>query len=237
MIRPPDPQITTPTLAYAPYSSAEATRRICHLAFRDAHTALDLTWSKGNFWRDPLPPGLTVTGNQMPGRPQLAENGPYSHEKPTCACGCLHVDFTDSGLPSASWDLICYDPPHVADAGADSIMGRRFGTVKGTAALRELIEAGAREAWRLARVGVLVKVADHCHGGQLHRLSDWIVGVIPQQPYLVLHTYRPTFLRDGKWRVQRAPRSNGAVWLAYRRDTWKHKDWDRQYARQIGTVA
>ena len=117
LIRPPDPQISGATLGYGPYSSAEATRRICHLAFRDAHTVLDLTWSKGNFWRDPLPPGLNVTGNQMPGCPRANEKGSYSPENPKCACGCLHVDFTASGLPPASWDLTVYDPPHIADGG------------------------------------------------------------------------------------------------------------------------
>src|SRR3712207_9308891 len=56
-IRPPDPIIRGTTLAYMPIDGHEATRRLVHLAFRDAHTALDLTYAHGGFWREPLPPG------------------------------------------------------------------------------------------------------------------------------------------------------------------------------------
>lgn len=216
LIRPPDDAITGVTLTYGPYSSVEAARRLIHLVFRDCWTALDLTWAAGGFWRDPLPPGLTVTGNNLD--PDADTD--------------LHLDFTATGLPDGAYDLAVYDPPHIADGGKDSIMARRFGTVRGTAALRELIEAGAREAWRIARVGILVKVADHCHGGELLRLSAWVTDVIPVQPYSVLHTYRAFGLTDGKWRVQRAPRSNGATYLAFRRSGHRHVDFDRLYARQ-----
>lgn len=216
LIRPPDPAIAGPTLTYGPYTSAEACRRLVHLVFRDAHTALDLTFAAGRFWRDPLPPGLTVTSNNLD----------------PAAGTDLHVDFTGTGLADGAFDLAVYDPPHVADAGEASIMGRRFGTVKGIPALREMIEAGAREAWRVASVGVLVKVADHAHQGEHHALSDWIKAAVPMAPYTVLHTYRPTYLRDGKHRVTRVPRSNGAVYLAFRKDTHRHQDFDRLYVRQ-----
>lgn len=214
--RPADPCVSGVTLAYGPYSSADACRRLIHLAFRDAHTALDLTYAHRGFWRDPLPPGLTVASNNLD--PDADTD--------------LHLDFTQTGLSADAYDLAVYDPPHIADGGKDSIMARRFGTVKGTAELRDLIQAGAREAWRISHVGILVKVADHCHGGELLRLSAWVTDVIPVRPYIVLHTYRPFGLTDGKWRVQRAPRSNGAVWLAFRRSGHRHTDFDRLYAQQ-----
>jgi hypothetical protein len=216
MIRPPDAAIIGTTLAFMPISSAEAVRRLSHLAFRDCATALDLTYAHGRFWVDPLPPGLTITSNNL---------DPSSGAE-------LHLDFTATGLPDGAFDLAVYDPPHVADAGQNGIMGSRYGTVRGIAALRNLIESGAREAWRVASVGILVKVADHAHQGEHQALSDWVKAVVPTPPYTVLHTYRPTHLRDGKHRVERVPRSNGAVWLAFRKAGHRHIDFDRLYERQ-----
>src|SRR4051812_36569865 len=144
MIRPPDPAIIGTTLRFMPIRSHEAVRRLVHLAFRDARSALDLTYLDGAFWRGPLPPGLTVTGNNL---------DPASSAD-------LHLDFTATNLSAGAYDLVVIDPPHVADAGANGIMGARYGTVRGSAALRELIEAGCREAWRIAAVGIVVKIAD-----------------------------------------------------------------------------
>src|SRR5436190_759934 len=50
--------------------------------------------------------------------------------------------------------------------------------------------------------------------------------------YCALHTYRPSNTVDPKWTVQRVPRSNGATYLAYRLDSPKHRDFDKEYARQ-----
>jgi hypothetical protein len=216
MIRPSDPAVRGTTTTFMPITSAEAVRRLVHLAFRDAHTALDLTYAHGTFWDDPLPPGLTLSSNDV---------DPASRAD-------LHVDFTATGLPDGAYDLVVYDPPHLADGGRTGIMAVRFGTIRGVSALRALIEAGAWEAWRLASVGVLVKVADHAHQGEHQALTDWIKAAIPMQPYTVLHTIRPGFLRDGKHRSIRVPRNNGATWLVFRKRGHRHLDFDRRYARQ-----
>ena len=216
-IRPPDPAIRGTTLTYMPVASYEATRRLVHLAFRDAHTALDLTHAAGNFWREPLPPGLHVTTNDL---------DPASGAD-------LHVDFTRTGLRDGAYDLVVYDPPHISDGGRASIFARRFGTVRGTPALRDTIEAGALEAWRVASVGILVKVTDHSHQGELLVQTDWVKVALPVRPYAVLHTIRPGYLRDGKHRVERVPRNNGATYLAFRKDGHRHRDFERMYLRQM----
>jgi hypothetical protein len=216
MIRPPDPAVTTTTMRYMPIGSAEAVRRLVHLAFRDCTAALDLTYAHRGFWRDPLPPGLVVTGNNV---------------DPSSAAD-VHLDFTATGLPAGSFDLAVYDPPHIADGGERGIMGQRFGTVRGIPALRELIEAGAREAWRLASVGILVKVADHAHQGRHHQLSRWVEDALGAELYFDLHTYRSAYLRDGKHRAVRVPRNNGASYLVFRKSGPVHLDFDRLYDRQ-----
>ena len=216
MIRPPDPAISGVTMRYMPIGSGEAVRRLAHLAFRDAHSGLDVTFAHGGFWRDPQPPGLTVTSNNL---------------DPSSAAD-LHLDFTATGLPDGAYDLVIYDPPHIADGGKAGIMAGRFGTVRGTPALRDMIQAGAREAWRVAAVGVLVKVADHAHQGEHQALTEWVKAVVPTPLYFELHTYRPGFLRDGKHRVCRVPRNNGATYLVFRKAGHRHVDFDRLYARQ-----
>jgi len=197
-------------------TSHEPTRCLVHFAFRDCSTAIDLTHAHGGCWHDPLPPGLRLTTNNLD----------------PASVADLHLDYTATGLAVASFDLAVFDPIHLADGGRASIMARRFGTVRGTAALREGIMAGALEAWRVAAVGILVKVTDHSHGGEFLSQSDWVKAAIPVHPYFVLHTYRGGHLRDGKHRVQRVPRSNGAVYLAFRKDGHRHKDFDRLYRQQ-----
>lgn len=215
MIRPPDRSIKGRTLMYGPYSSAEATRRYIDLAFRDCWTVIDLTAAAGGFWKPPHPPGVVITTNNVDPNSQTD----------------LHVDFTDTRLPDRAWHLAVYDPPHVADAGVASIMGQRFGTARGTDGLDELVKAGVREAWRIAEYGILVKLADSSHGGEFLQLSRWVLEQFDVQPYFVAHTTRPQ-LEDGKWKVQRVPRSNGAVYLVWRKDGHQHIDFDRLYERQ-----
>lgn len=215
LIRPPDPAINGPTLRIGPYGSAEATRRFIDLAFRDCHTAIDLTFAAGGFWKHPPLPGLALTTNNI---------DPSTHAD-------MHLDFTTTGLPDGAYDLAAIDPPHLADLGADSIMATRYGTVKGTPGLKLLVTAGVCEAWRIARVGILVKLADHSHGGEFLQLSRWCVETLGVEPYFVAHTYRPP-LRDGKWKVQRVPRNNGADWLAFRKDGGAHKSFEDLYAQQ-----
>lgn len=219
LVRPPDPAVRGITLTYAPIGSAEACRRLVHLAFRDAHTALDLTYAAGNFWRKPLPPDLTITTNNLD--PEASTD--------------LHVDFTATGLAAASFDLVVYDPPHVADASADSILGRRFGTARGRDGLFRLVTAGVREAWRVSSVGIVVKLADSSHGGRYLQLSRWVYDALGVEPYCVSHTTRRP-LRDPKWKVQRVPRSNGAVYLVWRHDGGSHVDFDALWRRQNVTL-
>jgi hypothetical protein len=215
-IRPPDPLVRTTTLAYMRIRSAEACRRLAHLAFRDASSALDLTYAAGHFWREPLPPGLAVTSNNL------------DPAAPTD----LHLDFTRTGLTAGAYDLVVYDPPHLADGGSSGIMAEKYGTIRTTASLRELIVAGAREAARVAAVGVVVKVTEHSHGGRFLDQSAWVSSALGT-PYFKLSTLRPSGLvASGRWRAERVPRSNGAVYLVYRHDGRGHVDFDALWRRQ-----
>jgi hypothetical protein len=189
--------------------SHEAVRRLLELDFRDARTVLDLTFADGGFWREPLPPGITLATNNLNPR------APTDH----------HADFTAVPFADSSYDLVVLDPPHIADGGKASIMAARYGTVRGTDGLRLLIEAGCREAWRLAHVGVLMKVADCEHGGRVLELGSWVRGVLGS-PSMKLYAPRASKIVDGRWREQRSPRANVAEYLTFRKDRARHRAWD-----------
>lgn len=216
-LRPPDPAFGSglpPRTGR--YSSAQAMRLLAHCYFRDCWSALDLTFGSGLFWKSPVPPGLTITTNNL---------DPSSRAD-------LHLDFTDTGLPDGSYDLAVYDPPHLADLGAASFMRARFGTAR-SEGFRAMIEGGALEAWRIARVGILVKLADGPHGGRYQQLTRWVEGVIPVPPVFELHAIgRPTPRSAGE--ISRVPRGNDASWLVFRRDGHggRYPDFIRQDERQ-----
>lgn len=219
--RPRDPHIRGLTLEYMRLLSHQATRRLVDLAFRDAHSAIDLTYAHGGCWRGPLPPGLALTTSNL---------------DPTADTD-LHLNYLATGLDDEAYDLVVFDPVHLADGGKSSIMARRFGTVKSSKQLRAELEAGALEAWRVARVGLIVKVTNHCHGGRWHPQSTWVQNALPMLPYFEMHAYKPRNLESSLWKEARVPRSNGAVWLAFRKDSPVHKSFDALYARQVSRIS
>lgn len=219
MIRPTDPVLDghVTTTYMADTSSDMATRHMLHLAFRDCVEILDLTYGSGNFWRDPLPPGIVLWRNNI----DPSAEADY------------HRDYTNANLPANSFDLVIFDPPHTADNGEGGHFKKRYGgTVRGNVALMADIRAGVAEAWRLASKGILVKVADCSHGGELLMESYWVQQEVGRVPYAIMHTVKPKPLIDPKHRVQRVPKSNGAVYLAFRKDSHKHRNWDAEYQRQ-----
>ena len=122
VIRPPDPKFSTKTgVRIGHYSSAEATRILLHCFFRDAHTAIDLTYGGGRFWKAPHPPGLAITANNI------------DPDAPTD----LHLDFRATGLTDGAHDVAIIDPPHLPYLAPTSFMARRYGTVRSTAGFRD----------------------------------------------------------------------------------------------------
>jgi hypothetical protein len=221
LIRPPDPVLGGDTgLRIGTYSSAEATRILLHCFFRDAHTAVDLTYGAGRFWKAPHPPGLMLTSNN------IDPNAPTD----------LHVDFTATGLPDRSYDAVIWDPPHLPHLAPTSFMAQRYGTVRSSAAFQTMIEDGAREAWRIARVGIIVKLTDFPNGGEYLPLTSWAYEALGVRPCYVMHTVgRPSPRPKGE--IGRVPRNNGADWLVFRRDGNRYPDFISLYERQETTLS
>jgi hypothetical protein len=175
--------------------SAPIVARILAMSFDDASTVLDLTPGRGGFW-----------GEQ------------------TSLCISLSTaDFRHLPTPDASYDVCAFDPPHIADAGRDSIMGTKFGTYRTLSALESAVRQGAREAWRVARLGTIVKVTDAMHASRFIRMSGWIYDELGE-PYDVVHQVRSRPLIDPRWREpQLSARNNGSTYLVFRKDGSEHR--------------
>ena len=216
MIRPPDPAFDRGTgNRISRYTSAQAVRLLAHCYFRDAHITLDLTFGAGNFWKPPTSPGLLVISNNL------------DQAAPTD----LHVDFTATGLPDGAYDLVVYDPPHLPHLGERSFMGARFGTVRSTSGFRTMIEAGTLEAWRLARVGIIVKLVDAPNGGAYLPATSWATDALGVWPVYVLHAIGRPSPRPSE-EIARVPRNNGSDWLVFRKDGNRYPDFVKLYERQ-----
>lgn len=221
LIRPPDPKLGTDTgLRIGRYSSAQAVRILLHCFFRDAHTAVDLTFGAGRFWKPPYPPDLQITTNNI---------------DPTASTD-LHVDFTATGFADAAYDVGIWDPSHLPHLAPTSFMARRYGTIRSTAGFQTTIEDGVREAWRISRVGILIKLADFPNGGAYLPLTSWAYDALGASPCYVMHTVgHPTPRPPGE--VGRVPRNNGADWLLFRKDGNRYPDFVKLYERQVSRLA
>jgi hypothetical protein len=202
--------MTAATLArIAVGSSAEALARILDVLLPDARTALDTTWGNGAFW-GPLTAHLDVTG--LDRDPSRARD----------VCG----DFTRLPFADGAFDVAIFDPPYLTEAGRESVVRRRFGSFASVPALRDAVGRGAAEAWRVSRLGVIVKVMDYCHASRLVRMTRWVEDAVPADLYDVVHLTSRSKVEDGKWsRVggQLSVRSNATTWLVWRHDGAVHR--------------
>jgi hypothetical protein len=170
-------------------STAALVAKMLRTSFPDARTAIDLTPGFRCFWRKDVPIAVTVTSS-----PHDFRCLPYADD---------------------SYCVALFDPPHMADAGADSIMGTRFGTFK-QADLEPAVRQGSKEAWRVGRLGVIVKATDAMHGSRFVRMSGWIYAELGE-PYDVVHQVRARPLIDPRWKdPPLSARNNGASYLVFR---------------------
>lgn len=178
---------------------------ILRVAFPDAETALDATYGSGAFWDGSA--HVKVTAHDLD--PRRAPDGA--------------ADFRDLPYDDGARDVVLLDAPHLADAGEDSIMGERFGTAS-SADLEQLVRDGVCECWRVAKLGIIVKVTDHTHGQRFVAESDWVRDALSGLvPYEVVHQTRSEALIDSRWGEQLSAYSNGSTYLIFRKDGPLHR--------------
>jgi hypothetical protein len=178
--------------------------QILRVYFPEAETALDMTGGDGGFWDGSELLDVTrlvVDPNKAPDGAEDFRSLPH--------------------IPDHHHDVTLFDPPHVADAGGESIMGTRFGTYA-DADIADVIRDGCREAWRIGRLGTVVKVTDHVHGQQYVLESDWVREAIGQPPFDEVYQVRGSAVIDPKWEDQLSAYNNGSTYLIFRKDGARH---------------
>jgi hypothetical protein len=173
--------------------------------FPDARMALDVTYGLGNFWSEGAP--VPVTGHDV-----LAERAPDGV-----------MDYTELQYDDATWDVVLFDPRHLADGGDDSVMTNRFGTAATQEEIDNQIIDGSRECWRVCRLGMIVKVTNHVHG-HVFQEEETLVGEALNYliPYDKVYQVRDHAFIDPSWGEQCSAYNNGAVYLVYRKGDQRH---------------
>lgn len=187
-------------------TSAEVIASIVRTLFPTVQTVLDTTYGLGQFHDGTL--GLPVTCHDA-----LAERAPD---------GAMSV--TDLQYGNATFDVVLFDPPHLADGGEDSIMAERFGTLS-QEEIDNLIIDGTRECWRVCRVAIIVKVTDHVHA-QVFQEESALVGEALNwtTPYEKVHQVRDQPLTDPRWteHARYSAFNNGSTYLVFKKGSQVH---------------
>ena len=174
--------------------------QILRVFFPAAETALDMTGGDGGFWDGSELLDVTRLIVDPAGAPDGTE------------------DFRSlPHIPDEAHDVTLFDPPHLADSGAGAIMANKFGTIPDDE-IEGAIQAGCREAWRIGRLGTVIKVTDHVHGQRYVIESDWVREAIGQPPFDEVYQVRTGAVIDPKWQEQLSAYNNGATYLIFRKD-------------------
>lgn len=187
-------------------TSAQTVAKMLRVLFPDALTVLDATWGTGKFWLPNSPYHLVGLDRSGHGRPSVLG------------------DFTKLPFADNRFDVVIFDPPYQWDEGKTkrSVVGRRFATYTGEQDAWSTITAGALEAWRVGRLGIIVKIQDYTHASKPVRLSRWVEGALPEEPYATVHQARLNTITDPKWSDQLSPRANSTTFLAFRHGDQRH---------------
>jgi hypothetical protein len=190
-------------------TNAHVIADIFRVLFPDARTALDPTYGNGRLWSPKYAVPVTVTGLDLD--PSRARD--------------VVGDFRALDFAGEAFDVGIFDPPYQWDMGKGkpSVMGGRFGTYRSEEEARATIQQGVREAWRVARLGIIVKVQDHVHSSRVVWMSDWVKAALPVEPYDQTHLVRKHKITDPKWTRQLSVWRNHATFWIYRKDGAAHR--------------
>lgn len=204
-------------------TSAQTVAKLLRVLFPDAQTVLDTTFGSGSFWKPAPPEGISLTGIDLD--PERARD--------------RVADFTDLPFEHRSFDVVVFDPPYLSDVSRRNpgIVGRRFGSFATHDDVRRAVTKGAVEAWRVARIGLIVKVQLHTHASTLVDMESWVREAIRQPLYGRVEQIRPAKLTDPKWTEQLSVWSNSATFLAFRKGDQRHVRRKRPEAVQLGMFA
>jgi hypothetical protein len=187
-------------------TSAQTIAKMLRVLFPDARTALDMTYGSGKFWTGS--DAVEVTGIDID--PSRARD--------------VVADFTRLPFADGSFDVAIFDLPYLSDVSKKNpgLVGRRFGSFPTSLDVECAVRLGCLEAWRVSRLGVIVKCQQHIHASMFVDMQGWVRDAIDHPLYGQVEQVRPSKLLDPKWTDQLSAWSNSATFLAYRHGDQRH---------------
>jgi hypothetical protein len=188
-------------------SNASATAGLLRVIFPDATTVLDTTYGKGMFWAG-----------------SLADVQVTSLDRNRARRVDVVGDFTALPFRDGAFDVAIFDPPYQWDMGRGkgSIIGTQFGTYQSEQHAKRTVQLGALEAWRVARLGVIVKVQNYIHRSKLVHMTRWVEDAVPSPLYDELHLVNPRKLIVPTWGEQLSVYRNHSTFLLFRHGDQRH---------------
>lgn len=124
-----------------------------------------------------------------------------------------HLPFADG-----SFDVVIFDPPFQPQT-VQGIIGRRFHKIDGgVGAVKRSLQAGLREAWRVSRLGLIVKVQDYIHSHRPVWMSMWVWEALGE-PYDFTTLRVPGKLKAANWTRQLSVWRNHSTFWVYRKSS------------------
>jgi hypothetical protein len=174
----------------------------------DGSRVIDLTWGKGNFWRNVDESRWSLVRNDI-----------------ATEADC-HEDFRSTSWPSGSFDAVILDPPYAQHGTGAPIKAsiaspyNLHGPLTPTSAkqVREVYVAGIAEARRLLHVGgvLIVKCQDQIESGKQHYIHADLLrldGFVPEDLFVLVQPTQPAMRHT----YQKHARKNHSYFIVQRK--------------------
>jgi hypothetical protein len=180
-------------------TSAEAIQGMVELWWPSG-MILDTTFGNGNFWKG-FQTARVIGCDGMAARARDVQ------------CDFRSLPFGDESFP-----LVVFDPPF-QPATVNGLIGDRFTKpVKGIAGVRQLLEDGILECWRVSSDGLIVKVQDYIHDHKPVWMSMWVHAALREPwDFVTLRNGYKKRLKATNWTRQLSVWRNHSTFWIYRK--------------------
>lgn len=191
-------------LSVSDFPQTAVLRSLISMRFGDARTIFDATYGRGGFWN-----GVQPTLSNDLYRP-----------------AGIRADFRALPLRDNAFDVVIFDPPFQPSTSSNKIarVAQQFTrTQQGATAhesvvnLKSLVQTGLQECWRVARMGLVVKVQDYIHDHRCIWMSLWCVEALGE-PDEAVHVKAPVpKIIAGNWSRQLSVWRNHTTFYTFRK--------------------
>lgn len=128
----------------------------------------------------------------------------------------LVLNYENLPFADQSIDVVVFDPPFQPQT-VNGLIGERFTKIAGGIdAVQRSVVVGCHEAYRVARLGVIVKVQDYIHNHRPVWMSRWVWDALGD-PYDFVTLRVAAKLTASNWSRQLSVRRNHSTFWVYRK--------------------